>query len=741
MVFALAVLASCSKEGPAGLKKESYLTVSPASFPTGASPAEDIRNMKAYLFRDGTLSGVQELTKDASGSYKMKTDGLVGTVYFLGNVNDSFEDPALSNPSMTEDQWLDATITSAADETQLFFTAKSVLDVASGKDVKVNAKYGLARLDLRLQVTGDVTVNSFAVRNACLGSYINQKDPVSSPAGMSRADIVREFPEGLSQDMDGMAYIHEQAGDDLSVYASVTIDGQAYEMESGLPSVVRRGTVYTVTVRKESSHFGLVVEEWNEGESTDLLPGFGGTIRIDETGSAIPENVQVTDGGRTLVLPHYATDFIMQIETDDQLEMFPIDNPWLDIRQAGETGSLDALNSFRVTKKLSAPGTEDMVVPIYFHRKGLDNSYPEDVVKVVVKGNPVKTDGNLAFGLEDNACRFGKYVENELEVFTVPEDKVISVEFDEGEDPWMKLVESEVPGKFRLLAGWKPNDPTAGGREQAGRVVISRPDGSDREEYTVSRLNYGLPVTYLHGIWWCKYNAKGNSKSFEDQVLCTEDPARLQGMTVYDYLASCSPEEYYDLWGWAYQGNSGIGMKIVEKDGKAVADGFSRNSNSHLNKLDPKLLAPEGYEVPSMEDYNRVFDATDYVWLMWNGTHTIREPWEGHSSIVRNQRRRNDVMVGSLNVRDLIYISMKSPDFPEDEGIVWYGAAAQWNDDGILHNGHYNNILFTVYSPQGNGWFFTGGMGNLYLVKNGAGNHDTRIIRFKKSPVEYIYGI
>ena len=32
-----------------------------------------------------------------------------------------------------------------------------------------------------------------------------------------------------------------------------------------------------------------------------------------------------------------------------------------------------------------------------------------------------------------------------------------------------------------------------------------------------------------------------------------------------------------------------------------------------------------------------------------------------------------------------------------------------------------------------------GGMGNLYMTKNGASSYDTRILRFKKSDVEYIY--
>ena len=56
-----------------------------------------------------------------------------------------------------------------------------------------------------------------------------------------------------------------------------------------------------------------------------------------------------------------------------------------------------------------------------------------------------------------------------------------------------------------------------------------------------------------------------------------------------------------------------------------------------------------------------------------------------------------------------------------------------------MHSGHYNNILFGVYSPTGEGWYMNGGMSNLYLMKNGASSYDTRILRFKKSDVEYIY--
>ena len=373
----------------------------------------------------------------------------------------------------------------------------------------------------------------------------------------------------------------------------------------------------------------------------------------------------------------------------------------------------------------------------------MEQLYPEDRILLSLAANPSRVEGGLDFDNAAYEVDFGRYIDNELGVFVLPEEKELVVEFDADEDPWVLV--SAAPDRentFRVLGGWRPNDPTANGRRQEARLVIrNRADGSMREEYTVVRRNWGLPVTWFHGVWWCKYNARGNSRRFEDQVLSSADPAAQAGMSVYNYLASCSAEEFYDLWGWAYQGDSGQGLRVVEQNGIAVLDGFSSSSSVHMNKLPADALSPDGYELPSMEEYNRVFDATDYIWMMWNGTHTLRTPWEGHSRVSRTQQRRNDLVVGTLSLPDLISIRMWSPDFPEYEGITWYGPAAQWNADGIKHGGHYNNILFGVYSPEGSGWFINGGMSNLYMTKNGAGTKDTRILRFKKSPVEYVYGV
>ena len=117
-------------------------------------------------------------------------------------------------------------------------------------------------------------------------------------------------------------------------------------------------------------------------------------------------------------------------------------------------------------------------------------------------------------------------------IIRLPANKVLRVEFDTDESAWMQATETEsitrtgLSGKsYRIVGGWKPNDPRADGRPQEGRIVISNEDGTHKETYTVRRINWGLPVVKIGETWWCKYNLRGNVKSFEDQITIPNDPA------------------------------------------------------------------------------------------------------------------------------------------------------------------------------------------------------------------------
>ncbi len=719
---------------------ESFVTVQLADYETSGENIQgenDLDDLQACLFENGRMTQVYDQPVASTSGYGFRIPRETGTLYVLTNTTAISDLKSLCQTGISEQEWLSMTAGTAQGLPIRFFSGSTTLS----KEAKVKLTRGVARFDLHIRTVGPAQIEQLTLEGAALRTgIIAGKDPVAT----DRGDITFRPDSPYTKDTPGVAYVYEQTNSDLVLRADAIVNGKRYELEAKLPESIRRNCIYIVTLLKDvaDQEAQLTVEPWENGGDIGMIPDWNGQIIVDTDQSELPSGAVVSDDKTTLTLPHDPTELTLVLDCNDELELIPVTGYPLTIEPDNSTRGVDGKNRFRVSKPLYVPGKPADEIILQFRRQGLNETYPEDQIVLHLSANPVRLEGPISFDMENHSFDFGRYVENELGRFILPADKELAVEFEEGEDPWVQLspIGNEAQ-TIRVLGGWKPNDPSANGRTQTATLVIRNTnDGSGREEYRISRRNYGLPVTWFHGVWWCKYNARGNSRSFDDQILSSADPAAAAGKSVFDYLRDCSPEEFYNLWGWAYQGDSGIGMRVVEKNGILVMEGFSTNVSAHINKLPANTLAPDGYELPSMEEFNRVFDATDYIWMMWNGTHHLRSPWEGHYQVKREQRRRNDIQVGTIQATDLLYCKMWSPDFPEQEPITWYGPGAQWNAEGILHSNHYNNILFSVYSPEGSGWYINGSMAGLYMHKNGAGNKDTRILRFKKSPVEYIYG-
>lgn len=720
ILFSLLILGSCHKgmEPMAGAGEgRVYAEFSSETVPDGIT---------GYQFENGRLTHVYNTFHRTTEGYSVEMESLSGTLYIVAWEGDSrpYDEPSAG---ISEMDWQAVQVCSENGQADIFYTGRTDLGPSGQNTFSVVLRRGVARFELRTEVVGEYEVRRAVIKNAYKCGYLLSQPDISSPEGA----VAGEVP------LMPAAYIYEQANADLKVAVDAVIDGKEYSVEADLPDIVVRNTSYTVTLRKDRLEQEAVLEviEWGEGEIVDVSPDRAGSLSIDAELSTIPEGAVLEEDGRVLVLPHIPADFTITVSGGEKLELVSAEGYLLDVQEIPVAGT-DGMNRYRIRKALYAPGVPETDAVLQFRRTGLAHTYPDDIIVLKLSSNPTVMTGPMDFDSEDYTYDFGTYVDNELAVFSLKEGYGISLEFEEGEDRWMTLDMTE-ENTWRLLGGWRPNDPTANGRKQMATVVIS--DGQNREEYTVVRRNYGLPVTWLHGIWWCKYNAMGNSRSFDDQVLSSDDPAVNAGKTLAEYLGSCDAEEYRRLWQWAYQGSSGQGMQVVEQNGVLVMDGFSTSVADHINKLPSDALSPDGYELPSMEDFNRIFDATDYVWIMWDGTHRLKTPWEGHDIVRRVQKRRNDIAVGSVTASNIMYIAMSSPDFPEHEPVVWYGPGAQWNADGILHSGNYNNILFGVYSPSGQGWYMAGALNAFYLSKNGAGTKDTRVLRFRKSDVEYVY--
>lgn len=735
IIVSLAVM-SCTDKGAVNEHSGADSVILPRVIPYNYTSGNDettgikeIRILHACLFENGVMTRVYSDIDPLTG---IKIDDSKGRLYMVANIEGN-NSASFYNIGMTEEEWLSTVIPHAGGVNLTYMSG--VVDMSEASHGFLQLYRGVARIDVNVSEEQDLSVTDITFRNVAQQSYLNRRNTVESPEGTNYDDVIPVIDTPLTGNTYGVAYLCEQASENISAVLTINVDGETVEKEVAMPSILKRNCVYTINVFKESvqADVTLSVTDWENGGDYNLAPNERG-LKVDVEGTSFPANTEVDADRRGIVLSHYASDFVLSIDCDDELELIADPELPMTVERIGGAENIGK-NLFRITKKLWYPGMERVERKLMFHRKGLNENYADDYINVVMSEHPVKLEGLIHF--EDSASfDFGKYIDNELGVFTVPASKSITVEYDEGEDEWIKLDASGQ--RVRVIGGWRPNDRTANGRVQKARIVISNSaDGSEREEYVISRRNWGLPVTKLNGVWWCKYNAIGDAKNFSDQILSSADPAAMAGKTVFDYLRDCTADEFFNLWKWNYQGKSSQGLQVIDDGGVAKMEGYS-SSAEHINKIDAKALAPDGYELPSMENFERVFNSTSgTIWLMWDGSHTTA--WNGSTTIQRRQRRRNDVTVGTVSLTDLIYISMYNQSEAEHEPIVWYGSSPQWNNDGINH-GHYNNLLIAVHNPSnGQGWFFVGGMGGLYPSKNSAGPNDTRILRFKKSDVEYIY--
>lgn len=706
-----------------------------ASAGAAAGAGEGVSEMKACLFQNGLLTKVyKDLQTTDNLEYSLGVNRLSGTLYMLADTEQLIDWNNLQPQSVTEEEWLQMAASSENGQPHPFWTGKVSLDsLTSGKQtLSVNMKRGVARFDLLGRGTA-ISVHRLTLKNVRQQGYLFEQNAVSSPKDVTSDDWVCEFAAPLQKDSVGVAYVYEQKNPELMVSVDVSIAGRSYTLEEYLMEDVKRNTVYTLTVRKEllTEELRLEIEEWNKEGDIALTPDLNSAIHFDVESLVLPEGVSVNAGRDVMTLPASALDFELQIDCDNELEW--INDPSLPfvVEPVGTTWQ-DA-NRFRLRKPLLPPGYPEEEALVRFRRKGLQGVYDEDSLKIVLLANPIQLEGELVFGKDDYLCDFARYVDNELGRMTLPEGYELLARF-QNEDAWIKVEQvSARSNTYRVVGGWRPNDPKADGREQMATLVVRRiSDGNETESYQIKRRNYGLPVTKMNGVWWCKYNAIGNSRSFDDQILVPQDPAAKAGKTVLEYLNTCTSDEYMRLWNRsAYIGDTGIGMEAVAEGGTVKLSGW-KNPSVNMGQLDAKALAPDGYEMPAIEYYDRIFNGG---WGMrfdqTNGYYTVQSPWEGRAHVYTLSGSRTDLFVGDVQLPELFHAEVyNKTNGVKDECVTFYGPGAQWGSGGVNHN----KIVIACYSPENNGWFHAPG-----LRRQSIGKENSRIIRFIKSPVEYIY--
>ena len=683
----------------------------------------NIHTLDAYHFENGILSeSFNSLQIDEKGVCRLDIKQKNGMLYFLANDANITSRANLTNNVTTLEEFLQLTAT--ADEMtskSLLMSGHTELD-GENASLSVSLKRAVARIDLE-SAFQDAEVNSITIRDIALIGLVNEGGEKSVLTNIEKTDLTKDFGEQpFKNKKESLYYLPEQTANGHAVEILMAVNGGWHRLKTTLPPL-KRNTVYTLKVYGNGANLNVEVltDNWESGNSSES----GLTLKglVDKENSQLSEGVTVNERGDTVFVPSWNSNFQLTLAAESGAQVSVLGEvEGVTVTPASQSRSLSPVAEFNVSSRQKMPGSksEYMYLDIY------NDQIQTGRVVLVFTPNPVQMSGLIEFD-QNGECNFNRYVDGELASLILPEGKTATLKFAEEEAHWMKLA-PEGSNTYRLLGGWKPNDPKADGREQAGELIITNEDGSHPETYTIRRLNWGLPVVNINGTWWCKYNLRGNVKNFNDQILINSDPAKDSSLA--DYLTSCSDNEFLHILGDQYQAGNPDGLKLIHNGASFYYEGY-KSQTDNFGTLAPTVMAPDGYQIPDFDDYRFFTGGTNYNLKYFN-------PGSFNNGL--GQRLNFKVVERNATFQGLQYGPITFYDF-EYEGSHWTicGLGHQWDATSISKM----MILLATYGNGGSTWMIEGysnseGRGNWFKY-TGNNAQKTRTIRCIKTPVEYIY--
>lgn len=684
--------------------------------------SSEIDNISAFRFEDNILKEViSNISINEEGVADINMASTRGYLYFLANAARIIEDNNFQVDNTSEEDFLSIkSDMEGMNHRGITMTGKADLTGNDDNNLTVAIRHSVARIDLE-SYSVDANVHSVRIKNVASQGYVFEQEGKVEDI-FDKEDVFKDFGDTpFSNKKETIDYLPEQYDKRFQVEVLITVNGAWKRLRAELPEILRN-KVYTLKIYGSGADFAISVDtgDWEYGTGSETEDVYKGIVDIDN--SILSDAVYVNKNRDSVFVESWDNSFTLAILSEEGADCRIDGNvDKVDMEFISSRSLVTNSRKLNVRSKLKMPGVAEQYAYINVYK----NDVLRDRVVLVFKANPVKLEGHLNFD-ENAMCDFARYIDGEVAVITLPEGKNISLSFADDSPEWMKLEENG-NNRFRLLAGWKPNDPDADGRIQTAQITIS--DGSNQhiETYTVKRQNWGLPVVNINGTWWCKYNLRGNVKNFTDQILVSNEPA---GGNLADYMSSCSDAEFLNVIGDQYQAGNQEGLSIVHNGEGFVYENYNTKSDN-FGTLSPTFMAPDGYEIPDYDDF-RFFN--------WGNNSNLGYHNPGAFNNGLGQRLNFKVVERNASFLGNEYGPITFYDFEyEGEHLLLCGLGHQWNETSIAKM----SILFATFGNKSNTWSIEGysqsdGSGNWF--KYSANNQNkTRTIRCVKTPVEYIY--
>lgn len=699
----------------------------PAGLQGTVATTDDKRmnDVKAFRFDGGQLQEIYgPLVPGDDGRCYLNLADNRGTLYFLANASQVTALEALVPDATTLDDFL-AFSASTSDMTEhgLLMSGREELGSQSASELTVAMTRSVARIDLESTDQG-VEVLQVSIDGLVDEGYLSPQATATPPQNAATTRFDKQYCTPLSNARETVFYLCEQQGTDIQAEVLVRFRNALHKMKASLPTTIRRNTVYTIHVYGRGGDVTMNISngDWEQGDTSGSETQIKARVNVED--SALPANVKVNSTCDSVFIPYTENNFNLVLDAELGATV-TVDGRITGVSvQAAASRNLEPIARLAISNVHRLPGT----IREYIYADVYKEQIHKGRIVLVFLPSPIQLEGSIIFD-EDGICNFDRYVDGELGRLTLPDGKIATVETDNGQTPWIKLAENA--GSYRILGGWKPNDPEADGRMQEARLVITDSDGSNREVYPIRRRNWGLPVVNIGGTWWCKYNLRGNVKSFDDQISIADDQAA--GTGVLDRLTTCSDDELLSLMGGQYQGGNPDELSLSH-NGTAFYHEGMKGSAQNWGQIPATQMAPDGYQLPTYDDYAFfVWGTNCNIGGVGTRTHQNSQGQTITVNIVEREARFLEVSYGTIAFYDFEY-----------EGNHWtlYGLGHQWNTtDGNIAQMF---IIMAITGNTSNSWYMEGYAqasrpGQNWFKFTAQNSIKTRTVRCIKSPVEYIY--
>lgn len=684
-----------------------------------------INELEGFRFEDGLLKErFTNLQPDKSGSLNLQPEQMHGTLYFIANAASVIQNTRFIIGETSIEDFLNITANIESMTTNGVTMTGSVTLNQSFNTTTVTLIRSISRIDL-FSPFEDVKILSVKIDGISTDGYVNIQEKQRTPENISATTYEENYQNApLENCRRPLFYLCEQGMDKHKVEILVTTTEGAWHRLSTILPAIKRNTIYTLKVYGNGAEFLVetITNDWTNGaasESDLVLKGL-----IDKETSQLSKGVEVNEQEDTVYIPYWKSDFCLTVKAEENTHL--IINGYANgvkLTAQDMTRSLLGIAKINVSSMFKMPGSIQEYIYLDTY---LDNIQTGRIV-LIFEPNPIQLTGQIQFDA-NGTCNFNQYIDGELGTISIPINKKLDLNISPQESPWIKLEKTDKERTYRIIAGWKPNDPTADGRIQEATLIISDNDNGNQEMYSIKRPNWGLPVVNINGTWWCKYNLRGNVKSFSDQILIKDEPTA-ENDQLFAYLQNCNDEELLQFLGDQYQAGNPEGLKLTYKNGIFYYEGY-KTVSQNFGTMSPTEMAPAGYQIPDYDEFR---------FFTWNDNSNL-----GYNHGVFNnnlgQRLNYTIAERNLYVAGVEYGPTELYDFNyEDTHWTMLGLGHQWDIQSISKT----MILLATYGNAKNTWLLEGypqndGRGNWFKYANHNASK-TRTIRCIKTPVEYIY--